>query len=251
MSTFRISRKDKKRTPYVTKKAVREQLEMGNTIDKEWLAAFTEKHIDVFGDFRTKTKTKLSPVTNEELSSEPVRLICDYLINRLKAIPKGSDDATDYHRTIVGILELLFYPYLCNPTIEHEINSGRKRIDISFDNCAEAGFFFRLCNTHRIPSQFIMVECNNYTRDIANPELDQISGRFSPNRGQVGIISSRSVDNMAKLIDRCSDTYKDSRGLILPLVDEDYYVLLQYKADKNNRAIDDFIQRRFHIIAST
>ena len=67
----------------------------------------------------------------------------------------------------------------------------------------------------------------------------------------MGIISSRSVDDMAKLIDRCSDTYKDSRGLILPLVDEDYYVLLQYKADKNDQAIDDYIQRRFHIIAST
>ena len=244
-------RKDKKRTAYVTKKAVRDQLEMGNTIDKEWLADFTEKHTDVFADFRTKTKTKLSPVTNEELSSEPIRLICDYLINRLKAIPRGSDDATDYHRTIVGILELLFYPYLCNPTIEHEINNGRKRIDIVFDNCAESGFFFRLCNTHRIPSRFIMVECKNYTRDIANPELDQISGRFSPNRGQIGIISSRSVDDMAKLIDRCSDTYKDSRGLIIPLVDEDYYNLLQYKAEINDRAIDDYIQGRFHVIAST
>jgi hypothetical protein len=55
---------------------------------------------------------------------------------------------------------------------------------------------------------------------------------------------------MSKLIDRCSDTYKDSRGLILPLVDEDYYKLLQYKADKNDQAIDEYIQRRFHMIAS-
>lgn len=65
----------------------------------------------------------------------------------------------------------------------------------------------------------------------------------------MGIISSRSVDDMEKLIDRCSDTNKDSRGLILPLVDEDYYELLRYKADENDRTIDDFIQRRFHIIA--
>ena len=184
-------------------------------------------------------------------ASEPIRLICDYLTERLKAIPKGPDNATDYHRTIVGILELLFYPYLCKPVIECEIHDGRKRIDIVFDNCAEIGFFFRLCNIHRIPSSFIMIECKNYSRDVANPELDQISGRFSPNRGQMGIIACRSVNDMKKLISRCSDTYKDSRGLIIPLVDEDFYTLLQYKAERNEQAIDDFIQERFHSIAMT
>ena len=96
-----------------------------------------------------------------------------------------------------------------------------------------------------------MIECKNYSRDVANPELDQISGRFSPNRGQMGIIACRSVNDMTKLISRCSDTYKDSRGLIIPLVDEDFYTLLQYKAERNEQAIDDFIQERFHSIAMT
>lgn len=243
-------RKDKKRTPFVTKKSIREHEQVGDSINKKWLADFTEKHPEVFGDFRKVTRSKISSVSNEEISEEPIQGICSYLIDRLKAIPAGSDNATVYHRTIVGVIELLFYPYLCNPVIEHEIHEGRKRIDIIFDNCAESGFFFRLFNTYGILSRFIMVECKNYSRDIANPEIDQIGGRFSPNRGQVGIIVCRSVDNMQKLIDRCSDTYVDSRGLIIPVVDDDFYKLLHHKAEKDEQAIDDFVQRRFHMIAS-
>lgn len=243
-------RRDKKRTPYVTKKSIREHEQLGNGIDKTWLADFTEKHPEVFATFRQQTKMKLSPVLNTEIVAESIQRICSFLIGRLQVIPAGSDNATDYHRTIVGILELLFYPFLCNPVIEHEIHDGRKRIDIVFDNCAESGFFFRLCNTHGIPSRLIMIECKNYSRDVANPEIDQIGGRFSPNRGQVGIIACRSVDNMQKLIDRCSDTYKDSRGLIIPLVDSDFCELLEYKSKNNDKAIDDFIQKRFHMIIS-
>lgn len=243
-------RKDKKRTPYVTKKSIREYHQLGEAIDKIWLADFTEKHPEVFRNFREQARSKISAVSNTEISPEPIQKVCSFLIDRLQSIPPGPDDATDYHRTIVGILELLFYPYLCNPVIEHEIHDGRKRIDIVFDNCAESGFFFRLSNTHGIPSPFIMIECKNYTRDVSNPEIDQIGGRFSPNRGQVGIIACRSVDNMQVLINRCSDTFKDSRGLIIPMVDSDFCDLLQFKAAKNEQAIDNFVQMRFHYIAS-
>ncbi len=243
-------RRNKQGTPYVTKKSIREHQKLGDSIDKKWLADFTERHPEVFGDFRKQTRLKISAVSTTEISTEPINEICIFLINRLKKMPMGPDYATAYHRTIVGILELLFYPYLCNLVIEQEIHEGRKRIDIVFDNCAESGFFFRLCNTHSIPSCFIMVECKNYTRDVANPEIDQIGGRFSPNRGQMGIIACRSVDNMQTLINRCSDTYKDFRGLIIPLVDEDFYKLLQYKAVENEQAIDAFLQGRFHAIAS-
>lgn len=244
-------RKDKKRTPYVTKKSIREQQELGDSVDKKWLAEFTEKHPEIFGEFRKQTRSKISAVSNSEICAEPIQEICSFLIDRLKALPAGNASATDYHRTIVGVIELLFYPHLCNPVIEHEIHERRKRIDIVFDNCAESGFFFRLCNTHGIPSRFIMVECKNYSCDVANPEIDQIGGRFSPNRGQMGIIACRSVDDMQALINRCSDTYKDSRGLIIPMVDDDFCELLQYKAAKKDQAIDGFVQHRFHMIASS
>lgn len=243
-------RKDKQRTPFVTKKSIKEDEESRQPIDKKWLAQFTEKHPEVFAEFRKQTKNKVSPVDNTDIAIERVDEICSYLIDHLKEIQPGNEGATLYHRTIVGILELLFYPYLCNPTIEHEIHDGRKRIDIVFDNCAETGFFFRLCNTHDIPSRFIMVECKNYSRDVANPELDQIGGRFSPNRGKMGIIACRSVDDMDLLMERCADTFRDSRGLIIPLVDADFIELLRYRAENNAQAIDSFIQNRFHSIAS-
>ena len=98
-----LRRKDKKRTPYVTKKSIREHNHLEDTVDKKWLADFTEKHPDVFGDFREQTRSKISAVSNEEISAEPIQTICSFLADHLNSIPMGSDSATVYHRTIVGI----------------------------------------------------------------------------------------------------------------------------------------------------
>ena len=242
-------RKNKAKAKYVTKKSVKEKEEEQQPINKNWLAKFTEKHPEIFKNFRQNTRSKIHPVLNSDISFENIFDLCTFLENRLKQIPFGGEGATIYHRTIVGIMELLFYPHLCAPTIEQEIHEGRKRIDIVFDNCAESGFFFRLCNTYDIPSRFIIVECKNYSRDVANPELDQIGGRFSPNRGKMGIITCRTANDMHTFISRCSDTYRDSRGLIIPLVDDDFYTLLHYKAEGNELGIDNYMQKRFHDIA--
>ena len=78
----------------------------------------------------------------------------------------------------------------------------------------------RLINKHHIPCQYIFFECKNYSRDVANPELDQLSGRFSPRRGRVGFLLCRNIDDFDLFIQRCKDTYNDDRGLIIPLVDK-------------------------------
>lgn len=70
--------------------------------------------------------------------------------------------------------------------IEKEIHDGRKHIDIMYDNISTTGFFDWLNRGYGCP--MIPVECKNYARDIENPELNQMIGRFSDHRGCVGII---------------------------------------------------------------
>ncbi|MCM3130082.1 hypothetical protein ACFQ3J_26925 [Paenibacillus provencensis] len=237
----RIRRKTKER--YVTKKSVKEDL---GTIDKEFLVKFTVKHPEVFKEFKKQSTHSLHSLFNEEINSEQALSdIISYLKAKLPGIPPGATHATEYHRTVMGILELLFYPSITSPSIEEEIHDGRKRIDIVFENSAEKGFFFRLPTVHQVPSSLIMVECKNYSRDVANPELDQMAGRFGPNRGKFGLILCRTIDNMETFLARCNDTCKDDRGYIIPIVDADLMDLLGGFLVSREAAVESFLNERF------
>ncbi|MDY7011725.1 MAG: hypothetical protein SVV80_13390, partial [Planctomycetota bacterium] len=167
----------------------------------------------------------------------------------LHQIPPGAARATDYHRFIAGILELIFYPYLQCPQIEYPIHEGRKRIDITFDNAARDGFFYRLHTTHKIPSAYIVVECKNYSADPDNPELDQLAGRFSINRGQAGLLMCRRLDDDTIFLRRCTDTYKDGRGLILPFTDEDLDLVLRTIAHTSQNPVDELLSNKLRLVA--
>lgn len=143
----------------------------------------------------------------------------DSLLNDVLSTPTGGDFATNYHKSIASLLAAIFYPALTSPQIEHQIHQGRKRIDIAFTNVAQSGFFnwlsLHYCSPH------IFAECKNYGTEIGNPELDQLGGRFSKSRGQVGILLCRRFENRPLVVQRCRDTAMDSRGFILPLEDDD------------------------------
>lgn len=210
-------------TPFVTKKSL---IKHEAPLDKDYLTTFTQAHPDIFAEFRSEMRGETS-VDDSELTEALKEEVIEYLVNELQNIRPGNENASRYHRAVVGILELLFYPNLVCPQVEVEINDGRRRIDLTFDNAASSGFFQRIQNQFQLNCQYIIVECKNYSKDVKNPELDQIQGRFAPNRGRVGLMLCRTVDNHDALMARCNDIYKENRGLVLPLFDTDLIGALQ------------------------
>lgn len=234
---------------YVTKKSI---LDYEGGIDKEYLAKFTEQHPEVFADFKMKTSKKISHVEGHVLDIVDAQSICRYLISKLESIPSGAANATNYHHLIIGILELLLYPNLSSPKKEQEIHEGRKRIDIRFNNSAETGFFFTLPNANvSLPCPFIYVECKNYTGEVANPELDQLSGRFSNRRGRVGILACRTLDQNDAFMKRCADTFEDDRGLIIPIIDDDLKTALLSFPQQGADALESILSTKYEQITFT
>ena len=115
--------------------------------------------------------------------------------------------------------QFLFYPDLINPVKEHEINQGRKRVDIKFTNADEAGFFRRMAELPQTRSVNVFFECKNYSHDLGNPEIDQIIGRFSPIRGKLGFILCRTLVDESRMLERCRDAARDNHGFVIVLTD--------------------------------
>lgn len=218
----------------VTKKALKEKY----GCDKLAIVEQTLKHPKALLDYKNKKESSSSPPLNhlqfsEIEQSDPPQW--GDLKAKLKALGTGEKFANDYENLIEQILSALFYPALCSPTKQHKIHEGRKRIDITYTNEAKAGFFSWLAMHY--PSGFIFVECKNYGNEIGNPELDQLSGRFSPSRGQVGMLICRSVNNQTTLDKRCADTAKDHRGYILTLTDSEIIDLIEEAESDEARSL--------------
>jgi hypothetical protein len=176
------------------------------------------------------------PLTHDEIAEAEGSAPPDWdgLVDALSAVTPGSADAHGYEKAIAALLTALFYPALANPQSQVEIHEGRKRIDITFTNTASCGFFHWLALHCSAPQVF--VECKNYGKEIGNPELDQLAGRFSPSRGQFGLLVCRSFEDKDLFLQRCRDTAVDNRGFIVPLDDEDLRQIV--KSRKSDRALD-------------
>ena len=232
---------------YVTKKSLVRR--GGAAFGKEFLTTFTNAHPEVFRQFRQAPRTKSRSLPIHDFSNFDVRGVAQYLQEKLRGVAVGRDNATAFHRIAVSILDFVLYPRLTNPIIEQEIHEGRKRVDLTFDNGAADGFFLRLPNQAQLPCPFIFVECKNYGHEIGNPEVDQLSGRFSFNRGRVGLLVCRNLQNPELLIQRCRDTHRDGRGLILPLIDDDLLAALRERIDNVEFPLEQRLQHLYAQIA--
>jgi hypothetical protein len=205
--------------PRVTKKAIKQKY--GTT--KDAIAKLTDTHRDALESYRrSKSDYVSAPLDHDQIAEVTGTSRADFpaLLEAVQMVPAGRENASGFHCAVEVLLTALLYPALIDPDIEHPIHDGRKRIDISYTNVARVGFFAWLTR-HRVPSQHVFVECKNYRGDPANPELDQLSGRFSPLRGQVGLLVCRSFADKGLFLDRCRDTALDRRGFCLALDDND------------------------------
>lgn len=217
----------------VTKKSLMEKY--GN--NKLAIVEQTLKYPHVLDEYRERKRDSFaSPLKHRDFSEmENESPIIDFkpFIDELSSIKPGRDDATKYEDLIEKLFSIIFYPSFCHPTKQHKIHDGRKRIDISYSNEANDGLF-KWIGLH-YPASMIFVECKNYGKEVGNPELDQLSGRFSMSRGKVGILVCRSIENKKRLYDSCKDTAKDGRGYILPLDDNDILKLIEEYQTKNDQ----------------
>jgi hypothetical protein len=188
----------------------------------------TMSNPDLLGRFKNdKRDNPPRVISHEELGdASGTPPVPDYagLLAEVVGTPKGRESATLYERRVEALFTALFNDHLVHPLRQERLHQGRKILDISYVNASRGGFFLWL--SQHYPSANVVVECKNYSKDLGNPEYDQLAGRFSPSRGTYGILAFRDCSDKAKLLDSCKDTARDSRGFITPLDDVDLGVLV-------------------------
>jgi hypothetical protein len=227
-----------------TSRVYRKDLKNKYKLSKEFLYEFTIEHPKVLQTYKESMRDKGTPIKDgdiEERQRVPRPTVLSDK-NVLNNIPAGQQAANDYHDFILGALTEIFYPWLTHPIKEQPIDNGRKRIDILYNNSSESGFFSRLVQMHKIHCPYVSVECKNYSEDPANPELDQLQGRFSRKRGRFGILVCRKIDDPEKLLKRLQDVVNNTEGVIVVLDDSDIANLLEFKSKDQTEEIDAYLE---------
>lgn len=217
----RLLRSGQRRPP--TKKSLKAKY----GTSKPSIARLTREHPEALENYRDAKRNHFKPpLEHEDFFTEGLGELPDLgqLLADVRAIGAGKATADKYHKAVEKLLTALLYPALTLPQIEYPIHDGRKRIDISYSNIAERGFFGWI-GAH-YPSALIFVECKNYTDDPKNPELDQLTGRFSPRRGRVGLLICRTIGDRQTMGARCRDAADDDRGYVIALDDDDLALLV-------------------------
>lgn len=215
-----------------------------NPKSKSYIAEMVFAHPKLLELYKDLAKRHSSMVTIDD-EAPNITVVCAQLARVFAKIPTGASHATDYHNLVLASLTALFYPMLIQPHKEWEIHDGRKRIDVVFTNAADTGFFSQRRSDPKMNANTVIVECKNYSNDLANPEIDQLIARFDDNRGKFGLLTCRSVDNIAALESRCRDAASRSQGYIIFLTDDDLVTMLEAKSKLDDDLVGNILFRKY------
>ena len=231
-------------------------LEKHYPYSKDFLFSFSKDHPDVLEQYKEHKNEFLLDVSNEELTEVQIvagvktaPIDISSVLGKLASIPSGKDGADEYHNHMYGILTSVFYPDLIYPKKEQPVDSGRKRVDITFQNYAKNGFFRWLSNGPGIPCAYIHCECKNYEEDPANPDLDQLTGRFSANMGQFGFLLCRTIKDKDQFYTRCRYAALKRQQYVIPLDDVDVKQILYLAQAQQRSELYKFLDDKFRCIS--
>jgi len=232
----------------VTKKSVKEKYGTGKPANRD----VTSEHPHILDAYRKASLRKQRPLSHQDFSDVTVvpQVDWDELLKAVTGTPTGKVAADQYHRAIQALLTALLYPALDFPKREFLVHGGRKRIDITYTNTAQEGFFHWMHSVHSTTCSMVMVECKNYGKDIGNPEFDQLTGRFGVNRGWLGILCHRQFYKKSEGRASTRDSAHDSRGYVILLDDNDLVHLVNLRKMNDLRAIDNFFIDQVHYMDS-
>lgn len=214
-------------------------------IGSDFLYSFSKKHPEILERYKNELrKSAQKSGSVPSLATRRKILTATERLKILQSINPGNAGASDFHKISFDSLIHIFGERLSNPLREREINEGRKRIDIVFDNADKTGFFNDLNVLYHVKCPKIFVECKNYGKEVGNPELDQLSTRFTARRGMFGILLCRSINNKVTLLKRCKDALDRGDHMIV-LDDDDLGKLLHIKESGKEREIDNFLREKF------
>jgi len=224
---------------------LKKDLEAEHPFTKDFLYRFSREHPEILRGYKRKLERVEKQDIRSPVDEEDEPALAVVLSRALRLIRPGDLQAGEYHRLMIGVLEFIFFPKLLHPVKEREIHEGRKRIDIMMENGAQEGIFFEIAAVRNLPCAYVPFECKNYSSDVGNPELDQLSGRFATNRGKLGFLCCRRFQDREQFVRRCRDTFTDQRGLVIPLDDTTILRLLSHIERRERREIErdlrDFI----------
>jgi 2-polyprenyl-3-methyl-5-hydroxy-6-metoxy-1,4-benzoquinol methylase len=169
--------------------------------------------------------------------------ILESYLEEAKKLKPGKRHAYRYHDLIFNILKIVFEYSLRKPIKEDPVAGGTQRVDITFQNYRDRGFFRQLDEGYHIVCPNIFIECKNY-EDPGNPEFSQIQNRLNKKRGQFGIIVCRKIVNEAGVRER-QRNLAAAENYVIAFTDLDIEKLVSKKLEGKEDEIDDFIEKKF------
>jgi len=150
------------------------------------------------------------------------------LKEKLRAIRSGREQATEYQRLVLEILNFLFSPELIDGQPEVRTIGGTERRDIIFTNDSDEPFWDYVRTEHG--GIILMFEAKN-TEELGLDEVNQTSTYLGDRIGRLGFIVTRRPP-AANVQKKIFSVWNDSglqRKIILTLSDDHLYELLDLR----------------------